>query len=279
MGTKIRGLKVTRYGMDYELLVFPHPEFALMGAGRHDAPKTWYACPSLAYIIEHPDGLVLWETSLSERYLDEWLAPWQGLVDLSEVSANNLLEARLKQLGLGPEDFKYVIMGHLHCDHAGGLRLFEHSPAEIICHEDEHRYVMNMEDDGEFYLRADWNFLARKRPVTITGNQEIMKDLWLYSLPGHTAGSMGMCARLDHTGWMFLTSDAIYTRHSYGPPATGSPIVWDGAAWARSVEKVRRIATDRNAFVLPGHDVVGIQHQHSGTEFREVEYLPEGKYE
>jgi N-acyl homoserine lactone hydrolase len=278
MKTKIKGMKVTEYGMDLELIVSPHPKLALT-ASKQSGEKAWYTCPSLAYVIEHPEGLILWETSLSEKYLSEWLEPWQELVDLSNVSAENLLEAHLRRNGYAVEDFRYVIMGHLHCDHAGGLRLFEHAPAEIICHEDEYRFAMGLEADEQFYIRADWEFLSRKRPTMVTGDQEILKDLKLHSLPGHTVGSIGLSTKLDHCGWLFMTSDALNTHENYGPPAVGSPIMWDVGKYHASVEKLRRLATASDALVMPGHDTVGVQHSHDKVSFEEIKYLPDGFYE
>jgi N-acyl homoserine lactone hydrolase len=278
MGTKIKAMKVAQYGVDLELLVFPHPEIALTKS-RQEGHKVWYRCPSLAYVIDHPEGLILWETSLSENFSEDWPEPWQQLVDLDGVSADDLLEAHLKRAGLGPEDFRYVIMGHLHCDHAGGLRLFEHAPAEIICHEDELRHVMSLEGDQEFYIRSDTSFLARKRPITVCGDMEILRDLTLHSLPGHTPGTIGLSTRLSHCGWMLLASDAIYTHTSYGPPPVGSSIVWDREEWRRSVEKLRRIANATDALLLPGHDTVGIRHQCGQEMLESVELLPDGYYE
>ena len=273
MAIRIKALRIAQWGLDLELLTFPNPEF-ILNTRRHESAKVWYVCPSLAYVIDHPDGLILWETGISRNALSEWLSGWQELIDISHVNTENLLESCLKSIGLGPEDFRYVIMGHLHCDHAGGLRLFEHAPAEIICHEDEYRTVMAREEDGDFYVRADWNFLARKRPVTISGDQEILQDLWLHSLPGHTPGSMGLSARLNASGWMMLLSDALYSHHGYGPPAVGSPIVWNGELWRRSIEKIRRLATERDAFVLPGHDEMGIKHEAGRTELKAIQFAP-----
>ena len=278
MGIKLKGLNLGYMGLDYELLVFPHPNYALT-AQRCEGTKVWYQCPAISYVIEHPDGLVLWETGISTEVRQEWLPEWQYLIDVTQITPEVCLEARLQSVGLAPEDFKYVIQGHLHCDHAGGLRLFEEAGATVVCHEDEYKHVMQIDHAADFFVRADWNFLARKRPATVYGDQEILKDLWLISLPGHTPGTMGLLTKLDRTGWVLLTSDALYTHDSYGPPATGSPIVWDAGKWAASVEKIRRIAAARDAFIFPGHDEVGICHRDGTTEFREIQYLPGHVYE
>lgn len=274
MGIKIRGLQLGKFGIDYEILVNMHPDY-MLHTERKSGEKFYYQCPSLSYIIDHPDGRILFETGISENWKEEWLAGWLMVDDLSEITTEVCLESRLKSLGLGPDDFEYVIQGHLHTDHAGGLRLFEDAGARVIVHEDEYRFVTtNIHEPDLFFNRKDWGFLGRKQPWTVYGDQEILKDVHVISLPGHTPGTMGVLLRLDHTGWVLLTSDAIYTHDSYGPPAVGSPIVWNGEAWANSVAKLRALAVERNAYVFPGHDEVGIQHHPGGQELKPIDFTP-----
>src|SRR5207245_11104959 len=42
------------------------------------------------------------------------------MLDLSEVTPEGGLAHRLKKLGLGAEDFAFVVQGHVHADHACG---------------------------------------------------------------------------------------------------------------------------------------------------------------
>jgi len=281
MGIKIRGVNLGYMKLDKELLVFPHPEHVL-SVDRKQGSKIWFSCPALAYIIEHPDGLILWETGISTKVREEWTPGWQWLIDVSEITPEVCLEARLKQMGLVPEDFKYVIQGHLHVDHAGGLRLFEDAGAQIIVHEDEYKYVMKeIHEPDQFFVRADWEFLGIRKPTLTYGDQEILKGVWTISLPGHTAGTQGLLVHLDHTGWVMLTSDALYLHESYGPPATGSPIVWDANHWRNSVEKIRQIATKYEATIFPGHDDrKGIKQKADGaTELVTLQVKPDYVYE
>lgn len=280
MGIKLKGLNLGYMGMDYEFMVFPHPDYALMAGGKRAGQKVWYQCPAISYIIEHPEGRILWETGISTNWQAEWLAGWQYLVDLSQITPEVCLEARLKSVGLGPDDFRYVIQGHLHCDHAGGLRLFEDAGATIVCHEDEYKYVhQQIESADQFFVRADWEFLNRKKPTLTYGDQEILKGIKLVSLPGHTPGTIGLLMHLDHTGWVLLTTDALYTHDSYGPPATGTPVTWSTEKWAQSVEKIRRLGAQHDAFLFPGHDETGIKHENGQTHFKKIEYLPGHAYE
>jgi glyoxylase-like metal-dependent hydrolase (beta-lactamase superfamily II) len=64
-----------------------------------------------------------------------------------------------------------------------------------------------------------------------------------------------------------LTGDALYTHESYGPPPVGSPMNPDPLGWAASVEKLRRIAREHEAFVLPGHSDTAIRQHHDRAVF------------
>lgn len=277
MGTTLKGVNLGYMGIDYELLVFPHPNHILHTEQQRDRKHTWYQCPVISYIIEHPEGRVLWETGVSENWAEEWLPGWQFLIDNSAITPEVCLEARLKALELGPDDFRYVIQGHLHCDHAGGLRLFQDAGAEVVVQDDEWKHASALHAPEDFFVPQDFVHLDGK-PTVVSGDVEIMKDLWLVSLPGHTPGTQGLLVRLDHTGWVLLTSDALYTHESYGPPGTGSPIVWDAGEWSNSVEKLRKVAMAREAFIFPGHDETGIQQYRTTSQLKKIKFWPDYEY-
>ncbi len=278
MGIKLKGLNLGYWGMDYALLGFPNPSDLLL-PGRSEASRRWYRCPSIAFIIEHPEGRVLFDTGMSANFKAEWPAEWQGMSDLSEMTPEVLLESGLKRVGLGPEDFRYVIVSHLHADHAGGLRLFEEAGAEILVHEDEHRFVSKIREADNFFSRADWGFLARKRPTLLYDDQEILKDLWTISLPGHTPGSMGIVTRLNQTGWAILTGDAIATHEAYGPPPVPQFVNSSAESHAASGAKIESIAKETDGFIFPGHDETGIQYTGGQMAVRAIEFLPNHVYE
>jgi glyoxylase-like metal-dependent hydrolase (beta-lactamase superfamily II) len=76
-----------------------------------------------------------------------------------------------------------------------------------------------------------------------------------------------------------LTSDALYLHDSYGPPAVGSPIVWESEKWKSSVEIVRKLAIENEALIFPGHDATGIKQFASHTEPHTIEFWPGYEYE
>ena len=277
MGIKMYGLHLGSWGMDLDGMLPGHPTLALT-PGQTDRKKTWYQCPSIAYVIEHPEGRILFETGISPNRDQEWPEAWRG--GMADLKTEDLLEAKLKSIGKGPEDFDFVVMGHMHMDHAGGLRLFEDANAEIILHEDEYRGIMSLEEDAYFMSRADYEFLPRKKPTLIYGEQQLLKGIRLISLPGHTWGQMGMMVHLEHTGWVILASDAMHHHETYGPPAYGNMVSVYQEKWNHSIEKIRRYATKYEALIAPGHSLTGVKQHADGTsEFVPLKYYPGHVYE
>ncbi len=278
MSITLQGLKLGHMGMDYGLLGYPNPNDMLLPS-RREAPRTWYRCPSLAYIINHPAGRILFDTGISTKFAEEWLPEWQGTLDLTELTADDLLENALKRVGLGPDDFSHVILSHCHADHAGGLRIFEEAGAQIILHEDEHRYATSIWSAANFFIRQDWHFLSRRNPILMYGDQEIMEDLWTISLPGHTPGSMGVLVRLETTGWALLAGDAVSTHEAFGPPGLPNFVNISNEAFIQSCAKVEAIASERDAFIFPGHDESGLQYSQGDLAIKPIEFLPGHTYE
>lgn len=239
-----------------------------------------YCAPVLAYIIDTPEGKILFETGVSEKVLDEWPAEWLAMADLSGLSAETTIEARLKELNLGPDDFRYVIQAHLHSDHAGGLRLFEDADAEILVHEDEYSYVSTLAEDENFFCHADWEFLERKTPTLLSGEKiELLPGINLVHSPGHTPGMMAMSVELETAGTVLLTSDALYTHESAMDISSEPQVFWDIDKWRSSALRLVDYAKDHDALLFPGHDETGIKFFNGDSTTTQIEFLPGSSYE
>ena len=71
MGIKMYGLHLGSFGVDLNGMLPGHPSVSLR-RGEAEKRKTWYQCPSLAYVIEHPEGRILFETGVSPHWNQEW---------------------------------------------------------------------------------------------------------------------------------------------------------------------------------------------------------------
>ena len=158
------------------------------------------------------------------------------------MSDDEYLDSRLKQLGLAPGDIDYVVLSHLHFDHAGNVQLFKETNARLVCSAKEKEWAFGF--DGPFngaHLKADYEGLDFE---TVDGDAEFLPGVSFIQTPGHTPGSMSMRVDLPETGTMIFTADAVYMGASYGPPAVPAAIVNNLEQFYASVEKLRGIATE-----------------------------------
>ncbi|WP_067456295.1 N-acyl homoserine lactonase family protein [Actinomadura macra] len=223
-----------------------------------DRPVEWYPCTTHAVLVETDDGVLLWDTSCPR----DWETRWEptGLQEFfpyDQVTEEQYLDARLSQLGVSPDQIDYLVLSHLHFDHAGNIDMFARTGAKLIVNDKEKDWAFGY--DGAFngaHLKVDYEKYAFE---TVSGDTAILPGVTVLEAPGHTPGTMSLRVDLPDTGTMIFTSDAIYMGDSYGPPAVPAAIVNDLSAWYRSVEKIRGIAEETNATVVFGHDAAQLR--------------------
>jgi glyoxylase-like metal-dependent hydrolase (beta-lactamase superfamily II) len=233
-----------------------------------DLPAPWTEVPTHCVLVDTPDGKLLWDTSCPRDWEERW-GP-TGLQDFFPYDAageDEYLDARLAQLGLAPGDIDYVVLSHLHFDHAGNTDLFKSSNAKLVCSDKEKEFAFGF--DGPFqgaHLKADYEDLEFE---TVSGDSEFLPGVTLLQTPGHTPGCMSMQVDLPDTGTMIFTSDAVYMGDSYGPPTTPAAIVNNLEQFYSSVDKLRGIAERTDAKMVFGHDP---------DQIYQLRRAPEGHY-
>ena len=87
--------------------------------------------PIYAFAIEHPEGVVVVDTGETAHSSDrEYFPSWHPFYryGLREwVAPEEEIGPQLEQLGIPPSDVRWVVLTHMHTDHAGGLHHFAHS--------------------------------------------------------------------------------------------------------------------------------------------------------
>ena len=155
----------------------------------------------------------------------------------------NMLEG-LKELGIQPEEVKYVLLTHSDMDHAGGVEVF--TQAHVLLSKEEAAIV-----EG----RAPRRFSRFRLPVPnsnkIAHSYETVNDGRILNIqghkvecvltPGHTCGSM--CFILDDE--IIFTGDT--TKLDKGKMMPFVPLfTMDKPENSRSVEQVKQLVSDRN---------------------------------
>jgi glyoxylase-like metal-dependent hydrolase (beta-lactamase superfamily II) len=233
-----------------------------------DLPAEWYLSPTYCVLVDMPEGRLLWDTCCPRDWEMRWPASAQDFCPYDSVGEDEYFESRLAQLHLEPSDIDWVVMSHLHADHAGNVRMLANAGAKVICSAAELDFATAF--PGEFYgahLKGDYEGLKFE---TVSEDGEILPNVSLIHLPGHTPGTLAMKLDLRETGTVIFTSDAVYMGDSYGPPVAPPAIVDDLGSWYASVEKLRTLAEQSDAQLVFGHD---------SDQMRSLLLAPDGYYE
>jgi N-acyl homoserine lactone hydrolase len=232
-----------------------------------DKPVEWYPCTTYAVLVETDEGTLLWDTSCPRDWETRWVPT--GLQDFfpyDQVTEEQYLDSQLGSLGVSPENLDFVVLSHLHFDHAGNVRMFAGTGAKLVCSDKEKEWAFGYE--GAFngaHLKADYEGLDFD---TLSGDvDDFLPGVSFIQAPGHTPGTMAMRVELADSGTMIFTSDAIYMGDSYGPPTTPAAIVNDLAAFYQSVDKIRTIAEKSDATVVFGHDAAQLRSMNTAPGF------------
>ena len=158
------------------------PGRAIRNRQNKHLPAEWVDVPTHCVLVDTPDGKLLWDTSCPRDWEQRW-AP-TGLQDFfpyEKVSDDEYLDSRLKQLGLAPGDIDYVVLSHLHFDHAGNVQLFKETNARLVCSAKEKEWAFGFE--GPFngaHLKADYEGLDFE---TVDGDAEFLPGVSFIQTP------------------------------------------------------------------------------------------------
>ncbi|NLG95279.1 MAG: N-acyl homoserine lactonase family protein [Acetomicrobium flavidum] len=212
--------------------------------------------PVPCFLIEHPKGLILFDTGMSKELIDN-PDPVKRIGPIIRMSTPIMkkgedIVSQLDKLGIKPKDIKYVVNSHLHFDHAGNNADFPDST--FIVQKTEIRIAYWPEVYQKFaYLRADFDHPLNYQ--TIEGDVDLFGDgtiqLWLTA--GHSQGHQSMVVKLQNSGYFILTGDSCYMKENIDELVLPG-IVWSPDEAIRSLMKMREARDKLNATVILGHD-------------------------
>lgn len=202
--------------------------------------------PMPAYLIEHPKGLVLFDTGLVPAAADDPTAVYGELADFLGLAytPEQRVDRQIEALGYKTSDVKYVIASHTHFDHTGGLYLFPE--AEFFVGEGDLRFAYWPDPAGAAFFRtADLDatraFKWREVPrcdVDVFGDGSLV----ILFTPGHTPGELSLVVRLPGRNFI-LTGDTVHLREAL---ENVIPMPYD-ADTVESLRSIRRLQVMRDA--------------------------------
>ncbi len=197
--------------------------------------------PSWAYLLRSPDTVALIDTGMPPEAADGGrIFPGDRIVPI--MTADDIVTARLAELGLRPADVDFVVNTHLHFDHAGGNRLFP-----------DHTFVLQRAEYAAVEAGNAGPWCAFGRGVRLLdGDAEIMPGVRAIFTPGHSPGHMSLLVSTRRDGPILLAIDASYTTETFDPARMGA--MQDPSAGAASVLRLQQIMRDTGARIFFGHD-------------------------
>jgi len=215
-----------------------------------------YEAPYFFYVVEHPQGTVLFDSGghpdLVDRPAERLGAEAAAAFDITMVAGDDAV-AQLARAGLAPADVAHVVQSHLHYDHAGGLELFPHATAHVQQAELD---VLAHPPAGQelFYCPADYEHRAAWHVVD--GWHDLFGDgrVVMVPTPGHTAGHQSLLVQLDSGATVILAADAAYRPEEFEERRTSS-VFSDEAAMLASHDLLHALRAEHDARVIFTHDL------------------------
>lgn len=275
-GIKLYVLDNGRMRMDKNLMIAGSNQATL---DNPNAPNEMFEFPIYTVFIDHPEAKILFDTACNPNSMGEngrWINQTQKAFPYT-ADESCYLPNRLEQINVDPSEVDYVVASHLHLDHAGCLEYFTN--ATVIVHDDElngtmQTYARNQKAGAYIWADIDaWikNDLTWKTIKPYEDNLEIVKGVKVLNFgSGHAWGMIGLEVETQELGTLILASDAIYTAESMGDILKPPGILYDSIGWARSVEKIKRLAKKKDAQIWFGHD---------GNQFEGFRKSTDGYYE
>lgn len=207
--------------------------------------------PVYSVLVEHPDGLILFDTGFDLDHVNKVL-PFEQPLQTPEQT----IPAQLALCGYTPDDVDIVVNSHFHFDHVGGNKHL--TRATHLVHVDELRQAKVPEP----FERLGYSDLSFDHPgVTykpISGDYEIVPGVWLFETPGHTAGHYSLLVELEHGRNMLFCGDAAYT-HTTLEKEWVAGFHLDPAKSVRAIRRLNYLARTKDADVYPSHDLEPFQ--------------------
>lgn len=172
--------------------------------------QTYVRSPVPAYLIQHPKGLILFDTGLGERNrrdIENRLPAQKFGLEMFEGMD---IAARLRSIDVDPAKIDWIIASHLHNDHCGGMMFIPN--ATIIVQSKEWAAAQAC-DDPYVYNRIDFDTGHKVR--AIDGELDLFGDgsITIFPTYGHTPGHQSARVKLA-SGDVILAADCCYLERS-----------------------------------------------------------------
>jgi glyoxylase-like metal-dependent hydrolase (beta-lactamase superfamily II) len=183
--------------------------------------------PVSMWIIDHPKGLVVFDTGNNVEITKDCVAYWnEGTCNFLKPNQTraDTIDMQLKKQGYSADQVKVVVTSHSHLDHAGNLKMFPNA-IHVFQKAELYQGWWPEQFQGRTappFVKADLEGTRGYNFLELNGDYDLFGDgsIQILSTPGHTIGHQSMKITMK-SGQVYLVSqDAVWMQENLdGHPA------------------------------------------------------------
>lgn len=239
-------------------LPFGGDDCSIIKASGITTPKSkWIWLPVFSFLIEHPKATILfdtgWHRDMSPDGVFDKRAQIRSLgsfllyqINQGRIAPGEAINEHLERMGIRPQDLDYVLISHLDCDHANGLKQVADAKHILVSRAEMEGTTRNSFQirirfqrrwwEGVNLQTFDWN--GTEGPVG--RSYDVLGDgsLVMVNIPGHSEGLCALKIKNDEGKYVLLFADGGYATKSWRDMIT-SGITLDKKLQRQSLQWIR----------------------------------------
>lgn len=220
--------------------------------------------PIPTYVIEHPRGLVLFDTGMAPEAVEDPYGTYGDLAEFIQLEFTEELrvDRQLEANGYSPSDVTHVVVSHSHLDHTGGISLFPQAKFFIGAPDLTYPFWPFPAAAG-FYRSLDLDRARSFEWHPVQGDLDLFGDgsLQILSMPGHTPGNISMLVKLADRN-LLLAGDTVHLTEALDD--LPMPSDFSTLHAVHSIRRLKQIAHAHDARIIISHEMSDLEFLRQG---------------